>query len=311
MSNAGGPTVLAPPDTASAGEISVRPLSLPVNLTLAACSSIMLAFCVLAHPNGAWQAASSLVIATPVLIAPMLLPAAWWHQHKNADRRDAALMFPWAMLLAALVAQTAATAATFTFPLRDSLWLKLDLDLGIRVPAIMAWAARYPSLQKFLAECYGQLHPMMLVAIFLVPLLGRRKSAERYILANALGFVFGLPLMVFLPAIGPWVMWHFPPDLSQTICESSVLMLRKGSIPANGLFGATVCLPSFHTFWALLTAQALWTFRLLRYPAILLATFIITSTLTMGWHYGVDVIAGILLAALCSALASWIISIGR
>ena len=311
MSNAGGPTVLAPPDTACALEILVRPPSLAVNLTLATCSSVMLAFCVLAHPEGAWQAASSLVIATPVLIAPMLVPAAWWHQHKNADRRDAALMFPWAMLLAALVAQMAATAATFTFPLRDVLWLKLDLDLGIRIPAIMAWSARHPSLQKFLAGCYDQLHPMMLVAIFLVPLLGRRKSAERFILANALGFVIGLPMMVFLPAIGPWVTWHFPPNLSQTICESSVLMLRKGSIPANGLFGATVCLPSFHTFWALLTAQALWTFRLLRYPAILLAALIIASTLTMGWHYGVDVIAGILLAVLCSALASWIITIGR
>jgi membrane-associated phospholipid phosphatase len=35
------------------------------------------------------------------------------------------------------------------------------------------------------------------------------------------------------------------------------------------------------------------------------------STMTMGWHYGVDVIAGLLLAALCAGLASWIMTIGR
>jgi membrane-associated phospholipid phosphatase len=271
----------------------------------------MLGFCLLAHPPGAWQAAYSLVVATPVLLAPMLVPAAWWHQYKNAEKRDAALMLPWAMLLAALVAQMAATAATFQFPLRDMLWYKLDLNLGIRVPAVMAWAARHPGLQHFLAWCYDQLHPMMLVAILMLPLLGRRKSAERYVLGNALGFVIGLPFMVFLPAVGPWVTWHFPPTLPQSICESGILLLRHGSIPPDALFGATVCLPSFHTFWALLTAQALWTFRLLRYPAILLAMFIITSTLTMGWHYGVDVIAGFLLATLCTALAGWIMSIGR
>ena len=303
--------MLSPPDTACAAEISVPPPSLAVNLTLAACSSVMLGFCLLAHPPGAWQAAYSLVIATPLLLAPMLVPAAWWHQHKNAEKRDAALMLPWAMLLAVLVAQMAATAATFQFPLRDSVWHNLDIDLGIRIPAVMAWAGHYPSLQKFLAWSYDQLHPMMLVAILLLPLLGRRKSAERYILANALGFVIGLPFMVFMPAIGPWVTWHFSPTLPQTICESSILMLRHGSIPSNGLFGATVCLPSFHTFWAVLTAQALWTFRVLRYPAILLAALITASTMTMGWHYGVDVIAGLLLAALCAALASWIMTIGR
>jgi membrane-associated phospholipid phosphatase len=37
----------------------------------------------------------------------------------------------------------------------------------------------------------------------------------------------------------------------------------------------------------------------------------IASTMTMGWHYGVDVIAGLLLSALCAALASWIMTIGR
>ncbi len=310
MENAGSPTAFAPPGTASSSEVPGPGPSLAVNLTLGTCSLIMFAFCALAHPPGALQEASSLIIATPILLAPMLVPAAYWHQNGNPAKRDAALMLPWAMLLAALVAQMAPTAATFDFPLRDTLWQSLDLHLGIRIPAIMAWAARHPSLQSLLSHSYDALHPLLLVAVFLPSMLGKRKSAERFVLGNALGFVIGLPFMVFLPAVGPWVTWHFPPTLSQTICESSVMMLRKGSIPANALFGATVCLPSFHTFWALLSAQALWPFRWLRYPAIILAALIVVSTMTIGWHYGVDVIAGVLLAALCATLANWIISIG-
>jgi membrane-associated phospholipid phosphatase len=311
MDTAGGSTTLATPDAACSSEIRIPAPSIAVNLTLAGCSLIMLAFCLAVHPPGSMHSAGPLIVATLVLAAPMLVPAAYWHQKGNAEKRDAALMLPWAMVLAALVAQMAATAATFVFPLRDTLWHNLDLDLGIRVPAIMAWAARHPSVQGTLAYCYDLIHPMMLVAILLPPIIGKRKAAEQYILGNGLGFIIGLPFMVFLPAIGPWVTWHFAPNLSQGICESSILILRKGSIPTDGLFGATVCLPSFHTFWAVLSAQALWPFRLLRYPAIVLAALIVASTLTTGWHYGVDVIAGLLLAALCIALANWIISIGR
>ena len=308
---AGDSTTSTQPETVSASRIRIPGPSIPVNLTLAVCSLIMLVFCLAVHPPGWKNSAESLMIAIIVLTGPMLVPAAYWHQKGNADKRDAALMLPWAMVIAGLVAQVAATAATFDYPLRDLLWQHLDLDLGIHVPGIMAWTARHPNLQRTLAVSYDYIHPMMLLAILLPPLLGKRKAAERYILANALGFVIGLPFMVLLPAIGPWVAWHFAPSLSQGICEASILTLRRGAIPTDGLFGATVCLPSFHTFWALLSAQALWPFRLLRYPAAVLAALIVASTLTTGWHYGVDVIAGILLASLCTALAGWIATRNR
>jgi membrane-associated phospholipid phosphatase len=58
-----------------------------------------------------------------------------------------------------------------------------------------------------------------------------------------------------------------------------------------------ICFPSFHVIWAILFAQALWGFRYLRIPVALLAGLIIMSTLTTGWHYFVDVLAGILLAS--------------
>jgi membrane-associated phospholipid phosphatase len=49
-------------------------------------------------------------------------------------------------------------------------------------------------------------------------------------------------------------------------------------------------------------------FRLLRYPAIVLAVLIMISTMTTGWHYGADVITGFLLAVISTAIATAIVS---
>src|SRR3974390_3884332 len=117
MDMAGGTTTLASPGPACSIEIRVPAPSVAVNLTLAGCSLVMLAFCLAVHPPGAMHSGGPLQVATLVLAAPLLVPAAYWHQNGNAVKRDAALMLPWTTVLATLVAQMAATAAPFVFPL--------------------------------------------------------------------------------------------------------------------------------------------------------------------------------------------------
>ena len=221
-------------------------------------------------------------------------------------------MLPWTLLIAMLMTQAAPTAATHTFPLRDELWRRLDELLGIGIPAIMDFTARHPLVQSVLTySYYWTLHPLILCAIFLPPILGIRRVAQRFVLANAIGFVLGLPCILLLPAVGPWVGWHFPPNGAQKACEVTIETLRRGSLLHEGLFGGIVCLPSYHVFWAVVSAHALQPFRVLRYPAILVASLITVSTMTTGWHYGIDVIAGILLAAFATFLAHAVLLIGE
>ena len=284
--------------------------SAAVHGALAGCASVLLGFCVLAAPPGAMGFAKPLIIATLVLLPCLMLPAAYFHERKAWQKRDAALMLPWALLLAALVTEVAPTSATFAFPLRDMLWRSIDEHLWIRVPSIMAFTARHAWLQTVLTfSYYWTLHPLLLSAILLPALMGRVQAAQRFLLVNAMGFVLALPFMLMLPAVGPWVAWHFEPNWIQRSCEVSILSLRKGSFASGGLFGGIVCLPSFHAFWALVAAHALQSFRWLRFLAIALAVLITVSTVTTGWHYGVDVLAGILFAITTTYLASLVVPV--
>jgi len=279
-----------------------------VHLAMAGLSSVLLLFCALASPPGALHAATPSILTILLLTPPLLVPAAFFHEKKAWARRDAILMLPWTLLIALLVAQAAPTTSTFAFPLRDELWRSFDEHLGINIPAIMAFAGRHPLVQSFLFYIYAfALHPLVLCAIFVPTLLGRREVAQRFVLSNAFSFVLALPFMLFLPAVGPWVGWHFAPDNLQQKCEATIFALRHGSLLVSDNFGGIVCLPSFHVFWAVVSAYALYPFRFLRYPAALAAILISISTMTTGWHYGIDVIAGLLMMAVCTCLADIVI----
>ena len=265
----------------------------------------------LGAPPGIWKSAQPLIITVLVLSAPLLIPAALFHDRRKWDHRDGALMLPWTLLIASLIVQAAPITATFAFPLHDSLWRSLDQHLGVNVPAIMALIRRHPAIDALLFRSYAfTLHPLILCAIFLPALYGKREAAQRFVLSNAFSFVLALPLMIFLPAVGPWVGWGFPPDKLQRACEATIHALRHGSLEVHDNFGGIVCLPSFHAFWAIVSAQALFPFRYLRYPAIAIAGLITISTVTTGWHYGVDVIAGLLMVFICTLLSNAVI-LGR
>jgi len=279
-----------------------------VHYALLACCVVLLIFCVLAAPPGAMKTAQPLIITLMLLIGPLLVPAAMLHERKKADRRDSVLMLPWTLLIALLIVQTAPTTATFAYPLRDSLWRSLDEHIGFNIPAIMAFARNHPVINSVFSYSYAfALHPLTFCAILLPPVLGQKGPAQRFVLANAFSFVLALPLMVFLPAVGPWSGWGFPPDRLQQSCQATIYALRHGSLLIKDSFGGIVCMPSFHVFWAVISAHALARIRFLRYPAVIAAGLITVSTMTTGWHYGVDVIAGLLMAAVCTILANSII----
>lgn len=250
---------------------------------------------------------------SPLVALCMLLPSAFpaviWHDRKQYERRDAALTLPWIVSLILLIPLIAVLSGRLGFPMCDLALAKMDKALGISVSAIMTWTGHHPRSGALLGHSYGLL-PWMLAAAIIIPILaGNRNSSERFILANTIALLVSMPIFTLFPAVGPWLGYHFRADAAQAACEFSIAQLHHSARIDSLTVVGVVCFPSFHVIWALLSAVALWPFPVLRAPAVILAALIIASTVTTGWHYSVDVLAGLILATVSVICAD--VSISR
>jgi membrane-associated phospholipid phosphatase len=230
------------------------------------------------------------------LFAPVPI---YWHRRSNVARRDAVLTIPISLLIAFFVSIPFKVGARLHLPLRDAIFTHIDLAVGIHVGAITSWAAHH-RLGHILNRTYSLLGLYMAVALIVPALFGKRES-KRLLWANVIALTIGVVAFSLSPAIRPWYGEHFMPTVIQQGIQEQMFALRSANTFSfsilNDNFGI-VSFPSFHTVWAIFAASALWGFRYLRVPLVLLSTSIVLSTLTTGWHYLVDVLAGIVLAAL-------------
>ena len=242
-----------------------------------------------------------------ILVLAMIFPLpVYWHEKHRIDFRESALVLPWEALLAIILTYTVLIAARARMPLQDPVYGRFDQSLGISVPAIVAWSHRH-LIGRVITWTYPLLIPLLGVSAFAPQLLGKVKYAREFLIGNLAAFAIGVPLFALVPAIGPWHYFHTVPAPPQALCEAQLLALRLPGPFFSYLkeAGGLVCFPSFHVIWAILCADALWGFRPLRIPVMLLAALIIASTLTTGWHYFADVMAGLIIVGLSLAFAKF------
>lgn len=244
------------------------------------------------------------VIALALVLAMISPLPIYWHEKHRIALRESTLVLPWEAALAILLPYAVLIAARFRMPLQDSVYGRFDQTLGVSVPAILAWSHTH-WLGALITSTYPLIIPIINLAALVPQLLGKAKYAREFLLSNLIAFAIGLPLFALVPAIGPWVYFHFAPTRSQALCGIQLLGLRHPGPFFTYLSdaGGLVCFPSFHVIWAILCANAFWGFRPLRIPVAVLSALIIASTLTSGWHYFTDVIAGVLIAGVSLAIA--------
>ena len=241
--------------------------------------------------------AGALYTALLCIFAVTLLLPFYCHKNRLTMLRDSNLIIPWTVLVAALIPFPVLGAARLRMPLRDSLFSRVDRALGVDVPAIAIWASQH-RLGALLNMSYTWLLWLLLAAMFARAFLGKLKYAREFLVANLIALAIGIPLFALLPAVGPWYGHRFAPNPGQIFSQSQLLGLRlAGGFVFTGQGIGVVCFPSFHVIWAILCARALWGFRRLRIPVATLAGMIVLSTMTTGWHYFTDVLAGLVIAA--------------
>jgi membrane-associated phospholipid phosphatase len=265
---------------------------------------------------GRFITSATSTLTSAIFVLPLLGFAAfgwlpvYWNDKKRPNLRDAAATVPWAIVLTTLLPMPVVIAARLGMhrPLSDALFARLDQDLGVSVPVLMAFGHR-TLVGKLITQSYPLIMIWLPIAALLPALAGKVRQAQEFLSANIIAFAIGLPIFGILPAVGPWYGFHFAGNSAQQACEQSLLLLR---VPGPYMYqpAGVVCFPSFHVIWAVLCARALWGFRWLRLPSLILSASIVLSTMTTGWHYFIDVLGGLVLAAIAlmvaSALLNWL-----
>jgi membrane-associated phospholipid phosphatase len=197
--------------------------------------------------------------------------------------------------------------ATFDRPLVDGALAGFDQWCGVSVPAIREWTHARPVLRLILELCYGTLLFQLPLIVIVLGLLGDRRRLEAFVLQDMLAALCTLSVFAVVPAAGPFTHYGYAPSVEQARYLDHFHGLRGGerrTVSLREAEGLVTC-PSFHTAEALLMA---WAFRRHR---VLFALFgglnllVALSTMTTGWHYFADVLAGLAVGLLAIAAVHW------
>lgn len=199
----------------------------------------------------------------------------------------------------------AATAAGGVFPLQDALFARIDAAMGFDWLAAVALTNQFPLAIDVLRAAYEY---TMAAVIYVYVLLVVMKRADRILefsWALLVTCLIANILSALLPAIGAYIHHAPPQELRAMIApDAGVWHLQHFEALRNGTFRSFVAqqteglvtFPSYHTACALLVPLAMRGLGLLTGVAWGFAALVVISTVPIGGHYLIDVIAGVVLA---------------
>jgi hypothetical protein len=177
-------------------------------------------------------------------------------------------------------------AARLAPPLVDDWLVRCDRLLGFST--IRPWQGTAAGI--FFTVAYYSLLIQTAATIAVLGLCNKREPLERFLQQMMVTALVVLACFMLVPAIGPCAV---DPSADQAHYLEHFRELRAGARTGLSLADAEglITFPSFHTVWALLLVAACP--RPLKAASVLLNSAVIVATLTTGWHYLSDVLAGI------------------
>lgn len=183
------------------------------------------------------------------------------------------------------------------FPRIDHALARADAALGWDTVAVLEFVAARPRLRWFLNGCYNSTE-LQLVLAPLVAAWAHDKRRLRVLLYGTVYSSFaGSLFYYFFPSSGPagvFTSEHFMQVQRLTHLKFEQVHTFQ---PVTTLLGGLIAFPSFHVAWSGLVTYAALPYRRLFLFACALNALVVASTVLLGWHYLVDVPAGIALAA--------------
>jgi membrane-associated phospholipid phosphatase len=187
-------------------------------------------------------------------------------------------------------------------PLQDAVLANLDRDLGFFWPRFLDMANSSPILASSFVRAYQTIGPIAALVIVWLALTRHGERLTELVAVLSLSTV-GLCIGMWLvPAAGAFAYYAPAPQRFTNFSAlgemwtfaQAFTMLRDGSLSVIDLsdLQGVVSFPSFHTVLGVLTTYALRDTKWLVIPVLLVNAAMIASTMPVGGHHLVDVLAG-------------------
>jgi len=245
-----------------------------------------------------------------IILLP-LLGVIYYRWRREAKLHNLCAMTFWALLFLPLTNLPMFIAARQRVEPCDALLARMDSALGYEAATVVGTIRDWPFLDRVLEVCYDALLLLIFLAIVVPPLYGRMDRSKMYGISCLASVIICFPLFLTFQAVGPWAYYNYTPSMAQGEYVKVFTALKtQGRFVVDLTYHyGLITFPSFHTVLAILAAFALRPIPYLRWPATVLASLVVLATLTTGWHYLIDVVAGIGVATVAVGVAkgfAWI-----
>jgi membrane-associated phospholipid phosphatase len=187
-------------------------------------------------------------------------------------------------------------------PLHDAVLAQIDRALGFYWPGFLDTTNSTPLLAELLVRVYQSIGPVAEFVIIWLAFSRRGERLAEFIAILGLTTVGLCIIMWLVPAAGAFAYYAPAPQRYENFAAlgdmwpffRAFTMLRDGSLTVIDLseLQGVVSFPSFHTVLGVLTTFALRDTRWLVVPAFILNGAMIVSTMPVGGHHLIDVLAG-------------------
>ena len=252
--------------------------------------------------------------AAPASVAALLAIGAWFYRSVRGEQRLGAILASTAQIIsfAAVAAPLSYIAAAAGFPLQDATFDAWDRYLHFDWMQMMTLISLHPGVQWILLLAYSSFALQIMTTVLALGVAGQLDRLGTFVVAFVCTTLITIAVSAVYPAAGPWLFLDIQPAMANGFLPVSstswpvFLGLRDGTL--HTVYGLNsegiITFPSLHAALGILFATALWQVSVVRWIALGLNGLMLIATPAYGSHYVVDVIAGILIAAVCWVAAA-------
>jgi hypothetical protein len=180
----------------------------------------------------------------------------------------------------------------------DRYIFQFELKFNVNLNHIVAWTNQHPHFKLLLRYIYDSLPYQMGFIPLAVIALGRFHLIREYYFLMLFSALIGFSFYYFCPTTAPASILDSSLFSVYQIATGLKFAEIHHHIPPSTNEGGLIALPSFHAIWAIFCTYLLKEWPIVCFPVGLLNLLLIISCVLLGWHYPLDIIAGILLAYL-------------